>query len=283
MFQMVDTWLKDSPGGTELWNRAQTINGVFGNDAGDFYRESSNPIMMAVAGANNKEEAELIYKGWNLVSKVPQGNFTNAATNYLYGVPLGPLRQQILDEAFARYKLKHDQNDRERSTVNDDLVREAVWEATGILDSGSYGPNTRAVASYQRDGKFVEGRQLREQLRILTQQDEDWSAYVPKRQEGVDYRPHLAVLGGSQAIVNKGKMAGKLTLVNYAGSQYQIVMVNGGNNGEDGFLTDGNGQRLIIDMAKVPLNPRPWESTVPQGRGSIIGLSAASQDERERF
>jgi hypothetical protein len=239
--------------------------------------------MMAVAGANDKDEAELIYKGWNLVSKVPQGNFTNSATNYLYGVPLGPLRQQILDEAYARYKLKHDQNDRERSTVDDDLVREAVWEATGILDAGSYGRNTRAVASYQREGKFVEGYQLRDQLRFLVDVDTDWSAYVPKRQEGVDYRPHLEKLGGSQAIVNKGKMAGKLTLVNYAGSQYQIVMVGGGDQGEDGFITDGNGQRLIIDMAKVPLNPRPWESTVPQGRGSIIGLSAASRDERERF
>jgi hypothetical protein len=214
------------------------------------------------------------------MAKVPQGNFTNAATNYLYGVPLGPLRQQILDEAYARYKLKHDQNDRERSTVDDDLVREAVWEATGILDAGSYGRNTRAVASYQREGKFVEGYQLRDQLRFLVDVDTDWSAYVPKRQEGVDYRPHLEKLGGNQAIVNKGKMAGKLTLVNYAGSQYQIVMVGGGDQGEDGFITDGNGQRLIIDMAKVPLNPYPRESTVPRGPGSIISLSAASQNEK---
>jgi hypothetical protein len=114
----------------------------------------------------------------------------------------------------------------------------------------------------------------------LVDVDTDWSAYVPKRQEGVDYRPHLEKLGGNQAIVNKGKMAGKLTLVNYAGSQYQIVMVGGGNNGADGFLTDGNGQRIIIDMAKVPLNPYPRESTVPRGPGSIISLSAASQNEK---
>jgi hypothetical protein len=255
--QLILSWVNEPTGPDMLYARGTALKEILGNDAAEYLRAAKNPIAMSVAGATTIEKARDIWTGHYLQSPISESLVASAMAEYAHGIPLGINNKQIVGEVYALYKLYNDREGNLKQTnINPDLLERAVWEATGIMAPGSYGSKTRSVESYiTESGEWATPSQMGNKMRYLGMPDARWEDYAVKTDPAGDYRPRYAGLGGSFRIGDLTDLRGKMSLVKVQGSIYKVVLVGSRGNGEDGHVTDGNGNELLIDFSQVPEKP----------------------------
>ena len=115
------------------------------------------------------------------------------------------------------------------------------------------------------EGRWAKPAELGDRLRHLHQSDTNWADYAVKDEDpNRDYRPRRAVLGGAVVISDPSRLEGKMTLEKVQGSVYRVILVGGGDDGGNGYIVDGVGRPLMIDLGKVP--PRSKWALVEPGK-----------------